>query len=287
MNRQDMRTQPSNNRSSTQAPVGAGQQMRRKRPDTALLRLLHGMMLILAGMITLLGLLLIILPTFRVQRIEVEGNSYYSDEEILAASGLEIGQEILAIDINEVNNGIWELSYVESTEIVRTLSSVRIIVTERKNVMYTEFNGKYFSLDRDLRVIEEAEKEIAFEGFLKVRLPEIASLRIGGMITFENADVDRAYITDLLDALQENDILTSVSYLDFSKKYNVSYVLLDSCRVELGKVSQMDTKLAVVEQILEQKGGAQAAVSVVDVSNLQKPTYRVLGDSALLLGDVA
>ena len=284
MNRQDTRTQQPNPRPTRQAPVGRPPEARRKKPDPALLRVLRGLMLIVAGMITLVGLLLIILPSFRVQKIEVEGNSYYSDEAIMEAAGIEIGQEILAIDIDAVNNGIWKLSYVESTKIVRSLNSVRIIVTERQNVMYTEFNGKFFSLDRDLHVIEKSENEEAFAGFLKVQLPEIASLSVGGTLQFEKADVDRSYITELIDTLQERGILSSVSSLDFSKKYSVSYVLLNRCRVELGKVSQMDTKLAIVEQILTQKGGADAAMSVVDVSDLQKPTYRVLGGSEVLLG---
>ena len=50
----------------------------KKKPNPALLRLLRMAMLIAGGLILLFGLLLLVLPMFRVQGIEVSGNSFYS-----------------------------------------------------------------------------------------------------------------------------------------------------------------------------------------------------------------
>jgi len=54
--------------------------------------------------------------------------------------------------------------------------------------------------------------------------------------------------------------------------------------VELGKVNDMTLKLAVIEEILALKGGVGVAPAVIDVSDLQKPTYRELSAAALLAG---
>ena len=242
-------------------------------------------MLILSGSICLVGLLLIVLPMFRVQRIEVEGNTYYSDDEIRIASGIEIGEELLAIDMEAVKTGIWKLDYVDSFKVVRSLNAVRIVIEERKNVMYTEFNGKYFSIDREMRVLEESAEP--FSSFLPVTLPTIASLRVGDQLVFEEEGVDLTYVTELLDILNAHGTICSVTSMDVSKKYSVSYVLSGSCRIELGSVSRMDGKLTMIDTILERKGGATAALSVIDVTDLQKPTYRVLSGSELLLGGAA
>ena len=286
MNRQEMntpkKTPTAARQSGATVPSSAPH---RRRPDPALLRALRGLMLILAGAIALIGLLLIVLPMFRIQYIEVEGNSYYSDDEIRAASGIKIGEELFAIDMEAVKTGIWKLDYVDSFKVVRSLNAVRIVIEERKNVMYTEFNGKYFSIDREMRVLEESDEP--FSSFLPVILPTIASLRVGDRLVFEDESIDLTYLTNLLDILNELGTIASVTSMDVSKKYSVSYVLSESCRIELGSVSRMDGKLTMIDAILERKGGATAALSVIDVTDLQKPTYRVLSSSEMLLGGAA
>lgn len=285
MNRQEVKTQSTGQRQERNVASGRPPEVRRKKPDPALLRLLRGGMLLLSAMIVVVGALLLILPMFHVQNIEVEGNSYHSAEEIIAASEIVIGQEVLAISKDDVCPRIYQkCKYVDSISIVRSFNKVKIVVTERKNVMYTEFNGKYYSLDRNFRVLEETSDEAAFSSFLKVKLPTIASLTVGGTLCFENEETDRSYITELIDTLEKEGVLPDVTSVDFSKKYSVSYVLSDTCRVEIGKVSQIETKLLIAEQILQTKGGATAALSVLDVSDLQKPTYRVLGSAEMLLG---
>ena len=46
-------------------------------------------------MILIVGILLLTLPMFRVKTIVVEGNQFYSAEEIIAASGIKEGDEII------------------------------------------------------------------------------------------------------------------------------------------------------------------------------------------------
>jgi hypothetical protein len=70
-------------------------------------------------------------------------------------------------------------------------------------------------------------------------------------------------------------VLSRVSAVDVSKKFNVSYVMDDYCRVELGKVGDMSLKLTLVEEILTRRGTVNGA-AVVNVSDLNKPTYRTI-----------
>jgi len=281
MNRQEMK----NTEIRREEPVGRPRQGGRKRPSASLLRLMRRAMLLLAAMIFVVGLLLIVLPMFRVQRIEVEGCKMHTKEEIIDALGITEGQEIFAINPNKIDDSFWETcAYVEDVTIVRSLSSVRIVIVERENVMYTQFNGRYVSFDRDFRVIEEVSDRTAFASFLYVSLPEISKADAGSPIEFANETADPSYITELLEALEENGVLASVTELDCTRKYRVSYMMEALCRVELGKVNDMTLKLAVIEEILALKGGVGVAPAVIDVSDLQKPTYRELSAAELLEG---
>ena len=280
MNRQDVK-----NNMHTAGNGRTAFPMRRKKQNTAVLRLICGVIGMLSALIVILGLLLLILPMFRVKTIVVEGNTYHSAEEIIEASGIEIGQEILAIDKEAVRMAIWEsCDYVNGIAIARSFTSVKIVVTELQNVMYTSFDGSYYTLDRNFCVVEKSEDEADFaDRFLQVELPEIASLSFGKPLNFANEELDHSYITDLLDCLEDNALLDRVTSLDFSRKYSVSYVMEDTCLVEVGKVSDMETKLELIDQILARKGGIGSLYTVINVSDMSKPTYRVLGDAELLL----
>ena len=66
-------------------------------------------------------------------------------------------------------------------------------------------------------------------------------------------------------------------------KYGISYLLQETCRVELGNVSQIDAKHSLALEILKEKNDPEA-YAVINVSNPQKPTYRMVGMSEVLLG---
>ena len=257
----------------------------RKRRNKALLRLLRGVMTVVGSMIFLAGLLLLILPMFRVKSIKVEGTTQYTDEQIIEASGIKIGDEILAIGSkDEIRYRIWEWDtnhYIDAVGVKRGLTSVTIIVSPPQNLMYTEFNGKYYMIDRSFRVLREGISENDFAGLPKVELPTIYALAVGSALTFEEG-ADLSYVTSLLDTLEKAEVLDRVTALDVTSKFRLSYQTEGGCRVELGKAGELSTKLALVQEILDRRGEESA---VVDVSDPQKPTYRRVDSTDVLLAD--
>lgn len=258
----------------------------RQKKNTAALRLLRAAMALVGGVIAVVGLLLLILPMFRVKSIKVEGNTQYTAEEIIEASGIKIGDEIFAIGSkDEIRYRIWDWDtkhYIDEVGIRRGLTSVTIIVSPPQNLMFTEFNGKYYMIDRGFRVLHESGNKADLAGLPEVELPVIGSLAVGSKLTFENADADLSYITDLLDTLETAGILEGVTALDVSSRFHLAYETETGCRVELGKAGELSSKLELVEVILDKRGATDA---VVDVSDVQKPTYRRLDSADLLLSN--
>ena len=259
-----------------QGTVRSGGSLRRKQVDRKTLAMLRAAMVVAGGMIVVLGLLLIILPAFRVKKIIVEGNSLYSAEQIIESSGIEVGEELLALDIDEViDNILNDCPYVDSISVSNeSITSIRITVKEKGNIMYTAFNDKYVAFDSNFHVLAESQSEDVFDSFIKVDMPQIAALSVGGEMHFANADTDMSYVGELLGKLDEEGILSKVTSIDFSKKFQVSYVTDGTCRVHLGRVGELDTKLMLVDQILKNKDD-NSVYAVVDVSSTEKPTYRV------------
>ena len=261
------------------APAGA-----RREKNTAILTLLRGAIVLFGGLIAVLGLLLLILPTFRVKTVTVEGNSFYSDEQIIACAGIGIGEEILALDADAaVDRILAGCPYVDSVSVrSKSPTSICIEVREKTNLMYTAFNGKYIAFDGSFTVVSQSQTADAFSDLLFVELPPIAALSLGGPIHFANEKTDMSYVSELLDTLRARKELDRVSYVDFSQKYSVSYVLDGRCRVVVGGVGDLGIKLALAENILATKDGSDA-YAVVDVSSTEKPTYRVVNASDFLM----
>ncbi len=265
------------------APTGGyPAHLSRKKKKESMLAIVRIAMLALAFAIVLVGLLLLILPMFRVNRIEVVGNSYYTEEQIIEASGITVGQETLeCLEMgSEICDRIETACPYATVEILHAPFFVRISVTEQQGMMYTEHEGVFYSLDRSMRVYEMRESASGFEGFLRVTLPEIYEISVGKQIVF--ASDDTAYIDQALAFVEENELGESLTSLDLSRKYGVSYLLQEKCRVELGNVTQIDTKHSMALEILKEKNDPET-YAVINVSNPQKPTYRAVGMSEVLL----
>jgi len=268
-------------------PQPASEYGRRKRPNSTLLSFLRkGMYVLMAG-IALTGLLLIVLPMFRVSNIEVTGNVRYETDDILNAAQLAVDQELLAVPSDdEIRSRIfdWDTNrYIQSIGIERRFGSISITITEAQNLMYTEQNGVYYVLDATLRMMYTTTDASEISDYTKVKLPVGATFEAGKKVSFPFGTADTAYIEELLCELDARGIRESVTEIDFSKKFSVSYVLENACRVKIGKVGNMDTKFALVEEILSRRAVDFQTLSVVDVSNTGNPTFRMLsGDDTLM-----
>ncbi|MBE6601448.1 MAG: hypothetical protein E7637_02940 [Ruminococcaceae bacterium] len=261
---------------------------RRKRPNAPMLRWLRIAMLGVMGCIVLTALLLLILPLFRVTSLEVTGSRMYEKQEILDAAELYVGQELFAIGSDDaIRERIyaWETNgYIVDVHITRRFGKIKLTVIEKENVMYTQSNGRYYVLDGNLCLLYVTDDVSRLEGLPQVTLPTVTSFQKGKPASFAENVPDTAYISSLLEEMNEQGIWERVTSIDFSKKYNVSYVLEGACRVQLGKVSDLSVKFSLVEEIMSRKNHDYQSPAVVDVSNTGKPTYRPLSESASLLG---
>ncbi len=251
---------------------------RKKRVDPKLLAALRLSMLILSGLILILGLVLLILPMIRVTEIEVKGNSYYSAEQIIQASGIQVGDELLAIDYDAAINQLTGMKYVSRVNITSRFGTLCIEVTERATPMVAELYGRYYTFDRTLTVLEASDDPEAFASFIKVTLPEVLWVEIGEPILFAAGVGDLTYLEELFVSLEKKGCVSEVTEIDISHPYAVSFTLSNACRIKVGKVRDMELKLHLADTILASREAPAVGMAVVDVSSTEKPTYRELAE---------
>lgn len=259
-------------------------QPQRRKPNENVLRILRFGMLISGAVILVLALAMLIIPTIKINKIVVEGNSFYDDEYVIKKAGIAIGDELFGWNMQESCDAIMA-NYPYASDIYVSITfpfTVKIEIVEKPTVMYAEYQNKYISFDRTLRVLEmKTDGEEIFSPFLRVKLPSIAAAQVGSPIQFADTNADVSYLTQLLDVLSERELLDRVTYVDFSEKFSLSFVLSNSVRVEIGALKDMSVKLSLLAQEMQNHPISQGTCAVIDVSNTSKPVRREIAAESL------
>ena len=269
--------------SEEEAQPQAARQSQRKKPNPLLMRILQLGMLASGAVIVVLALMMLLIPMIKINKIVVEGNSYYDDATVAQMAGIAEGDELFGWNMQEACNALIK-AYPYASDIYISIQffTVKIEVVEKPTVMYTEYQDQYFSIDRDLRVLEiKADGEEAFSPFLRVKLPTLEGIQVGQKLQFANTEMDLSYLTALLNVLDERNLLENVTYVDFSERFSLSFILSNSVRVEIGELKEMEKKLKLLEEELQQKPINHNIYEVVDVSNTSKAVRREIGAEKL------
>lgn len=121
------------------------------------------------GLYKLLSILLILAAIlagciifFRVNTMVVTGNSRYTQEEILAAAGVQQGDNLFTLNKYQIANRILtQLPYVDDVTISRKLPDTLIFeVSESTGVAWVESGGFYWLLDNKCKLLEMGDASL-------------------------------------------------------------------------------------------------------------------------------
>lgn len=248
------------------------------------LRVVFGI-LICTLLLLVFGLLLVILPTFRIKNIVVKGNKVASKEEIIDAMELHYGDETFAFSKKQAIKNLYanpKCRTVRSVQISRSPSTVTITVEDDVVLVAAAGQGQC-SFDRDLRARGYSTEENAFPNSIPVKLPQIyGTLTIGEPIPFADSEIDKSYILALFDALEEAGEWYRVSAIDASRKFYLSFDRDERVRIVLGTVDNFEKKLALADQILTDYAEDAPECVIVDVSNPNQYTWTPVSQEKFL-----
>lgn len=152
---------------------------------------------------------------FRVNEVTVAGNSHYTAEEIVAASGIEPGDNLIALSQGRVAGSIrTQLPYVESVTVRRQLpDGVLLTVTERVAAASIQGGGGRWLISAQGKILEEAgeQRVVAITG-----LTALTPYAGGAVRTEEEDQATLDHALSLLSALEEAEMLTQCTRLDCS-----------------------------------------------------------------------
>jgi len=206
---------------------------------------------------------------FAVETVIVDGSETYASSEIIETSGVREGDIIFFVWRSAVENRLKSrFAYIREVEIVKEYpSSVNIIITEEEPVYYIEYDGEYFILNDEMKVLEkytEKEKLISVYGGLKpVYIPDVYKSIVSDKIEFISAK-DTRHVGDLLLALHSWEEFEKINEIDISNRFEISFLYDNRLTIELGSKSDLDKKLQFITGIISAYSDEAYGTIIID-----------------------
>lgn len=235
--------------------------------------------LIIAAAIIVIGLLLVgfFSSYFNVKEISVSGEGKYTEEELINASGLELGVKLYRTDTGAAKEKLLATLTDLRDVKVRKVIPAEIVIEPIYEVpkYYIEVTGEYFTLSEGLRVLERlgSAKQCENAGLIYVSLPDVKRAVTGEKLCFFSEN--DGYISDFLTAFSDTSFYGEANRVYVKSKFDISIVKKDVYRIELGNCRDSEIKLKMAEKVLDEGGYRGTEGVILDVSNVAETAVSV------------
>lgn len=222
-------------------------QVRRKRKSN--MSLYYGTVLFIAAIIFAI---LSVTVFFNVETAIVKGSSLYTVEEIIEASGINGGDNMIRKNMGRAEEKITsKLIYIETAKVRRKLpSAVEISVTPCVETACMQKDGGFFVVSETGKILKLSED--TQEGLLIFYGANPAEdMDLGKKFASEDENKTEV-IYDLLSR-RESEFASKITSFDVTDRLNISCVYEDRITIELGVISEIDYKFRLAEEIITTK----------------------------------
>jgi cell division protein FtsQ len=201
-----------------------------------------------------------VLDNYTVTNIYVNGNTHYTNEEIIdmVIDG-KLSNNSLFLSLKYRNKSIENVPFVEKMDVdIISPDTIRINVYEKSIAGYISYLGHYMYFDRDGIVVESSLEP-------SDNVPQVLGLDFNYVVLYEKLPVenDKVFseildITQLLDKYELN-----ANKIFFDKEYNV-YLYFGGVEVSLGTNDFIDEKIIQLQYILPNLEGKNGILEMKD-----------------------
>ena len=187
---------------------------RRRRRRGGLGRLLRPLSLLLAAVAVVAALTLF----FKVEEIQVIGTSRYQADEIIAASGVETGDNLILLNRYQVSQRIYtNLPYITDVSPKLKFPSTLVIeVTETRPAAALEGAGAWWLLSSSGKILDMIDAPAAAD-YLTVSGVQAVEPSVSGYLKLpEESPMTAERLCELLDAMEKRSMLARADSVDFN-----------------------------------------------------------------------
>ncbi|MCL2125285.1 MAG: FtsQ-type POTRA domain-containing protein [Oscillospiraceae bacterium] len=191
----------------------------------------------------------------RILEIEVSGVEKYSEDDIISASGINPGENMLLINSGDVSRRIYAaMPYIKEIKVRFSLpDKVMISVSETDAFAVLEHRGSFIVIDSACKILEVCD--VAPKGLFEIRGYAPVDVKVGGQLSADASGESRLRrLREIVAAVDKAGISGGVSLIDITDLGNVYLVYEDQFTVILGGSGAALSRLAKVpEAVLDAK----------------------------------
>ena len=203
---------------------------------------------------------------FRVTKIEVQGAVNYEKDEIISASGIEPGDNLIFIDRSGAASRIRsKLPYIETVAVRRALpSTVTIEIVESRALAYLAIEGELWAIDRGCKALAKTTSA-QVEGLIHVTGVEAMKTSVGEILSGKDAEGSKLeFLSVILRETSARGMESEITDIDMTNLANPAFDYQGRFLVRLGKNENVGYKLDRLLSVVEQLG--EGDVGTLDLS---------------------
>ncbi len=247
---------------------------RNKKPMTSS-QVRRRRILISAGIVAavvVIGVILSFTVLFKTKRIDIEGDEYYSREQIEAFGNVSLQQNIFIGAMNSTPQDIVDnLPYVESAKIsfaIPDTITIKIKNAERKYAI--KDGNNYLVVSSKGRILDDGETSIP-EGLIELKCGDIDDKSVGSYINFGDGNVSKVLET-LAKSFEDNEV-KNITSIDISDLTEIVVNYDNRIDIVIGTSDDIDYKIKTAVTIIDEKldpNGVGTITGTLDVSTCNK-----------------
>ena len=182
---------------------------------------------------------------FGLKSITVEGSTHYTEEEIIQASGLSLGQSIFSVNKRTAAERILQaFPYVERVTVKSpSFTTLKITIEEAEPIAVTEAEDGWFILGENGKGLEKLpDGSGRAEEYLKIRCTLEPGAGVGSRLM---SDEDMELLQSILTAISSHG-LTDIREIDLKDNIDLRLRWKDQITILLGSDINLDHKMAVL-----------------------------------------
>ena len=196
---------------------------------------------------------------FKCGSIEVTGTTRYTAEEIIASTGIKIGENLLHIDTKKAEESVMNaFAFVDKVSVKKNFPTKIVVeITEAQNWFALNQSGKTVVISRGGRVLGA----IPSDGLVVVKGFEAESLDTGSKLS-STVDAKNKIIMEIFETAEKVG-LANVTEIDLTDRFSIKITVDDRIVLNLGSSVQLESKLRVGQALIEKEISEDERVSVL------------------------
>lgn len=214
---------------------------------------------ILAGLIAVLGILACALsPIFVLKTINIQGNRFVQNEEIIRIAGVRQGENLFQLKTDEIKKNLTKDLRIDQAVVQRSFpSQLDISIVERVPLALVKCDYGYLEAGRD-GIVLDAHRTLRDMSVPIISGVAAQDLFVGDVIEDKNINRVLLFLSEL-----DEDTIKALSEINISNPEDVM-VYAGSVQIRLGSLEMLPQKVEVTESAIKELQKAARDIVYVD-----------------------